>query len=106
MNEIHTTTVDQCLVVALDEFPGGTAKDYANHVVKSVQHLSYVHTFNDIFEEAMPIKDVYKTMSLHIICSLTDKAAANHVSIRLSVRNVVPHCRSEPLSTSPRQHCK
>jgi hypothetical protein len=26
VNEIHTTTEDQCLVVALDELPGGTAR--------------------------------------------------------------------------------
>jgi len=43
VNEIHTTTKDQCLVVALDELLGGMAKDYTNHVVKSVKHLASVH---------------------------------------------------------------
>ena len=37
------TIQDQCLVVTLDELPGGTAKYYADHVVKSLEHLASVH---------------------------------------------------------------
>ena len=84
VNEVHTTTKDQCLVVALDELPGGTARDYADHVVKSVEHLASVHyTFHDNSEDTMAIKDIYKIMSSHITCSLTDRAAANHAAIRI-----------------------
>ena len=54
VNEIHMTTENRCLVVALDELPGGTAKDYADHVVKSVEHLASVHClFNEVSEEVM-----------------------------------------------------
>ena len=70
MFEIHMTPEDRCLlllVVALDELPGGTARDYADHVVKSVEHLASVHCiFNEISEEALPMKYVFKTMLMHI----------------------------------------
>ena len=92
VNEVHTTTNDQCLVVALDELPGGTARDYADHVVKSVEHLASVHyTFHDNSEDTMAIKDIYKIMSSHITCSLTDRAAANHAAIRIVSENLEPH---------------
>ncbi|KAK6189815.1 hypothetical protein SNE40_001804 [Patella caerulea] len=103
VNEIHTTTEDQCLVVALDELPGGTAKDYAQHVIKSVEHLASVYCiFNKNSEETMPIKDVYKTISSHISCSLTDRAAANHAAIRivneeLGANLVEVNCHLHPL---------
>ena len=99
------TTEDRCLVVALDELPGGTARDYADHVVKSVEHLASVHcVFNEISEEVTPMKDVYKTMSTHITCSLTNRAAANHAAIRIINEKfgtilVEVNCHLHPLDT-------
>ena len=59
------------------------ARDYAHRVVKSVEHLASVHcVFNENLEEAMQMKDVYKTTPTHITCS--DRAAANHAAIRIS----------------------
>ena len=105
VNEIHMTTENRCLVVALDELPGGTAKDYADHVVKSVEHLASVHcVFNEISEEVMPMKDVYRTMATHITCSLTDRAAANHAAIRIINKKfgttlVEVNCHLHPLDS-------
>ena len=42
-----------------------------------------VYTFHDNSEDTMAIKDIYKIMSSHIICSLTDRAAANHAAIQI-----------------------
>ena len=105
VNEIHMTTENRCLVVALDELPGDTARDYADHVVRSVEHLASVHcVFNEVSEEVMPMKDVYKTMSTHITCSLTDRAAANHAAIRIinekfGTTLVEVNCHLHPLDT-------
>jgi hypothetical protein len=54
--------------------------------LESVEHLASVHCAFESSahaEEAMPIKDVYKTMSSHITWSLTDRAAANYAAIRI-----------------------
>ena len=93
LNDIYMTTEDRCLVVALDELPG------------SVEHLASVHcVFNEISEEVTPMKDVYKTMSTHITCSLTDRAAANHAAIRIINEKfgtilVEVNCHLHPLDT-------
>ena len=43
VNAIHTTSEDKCLVVALDQLAGGTAKDYSQHIIDSVAHLAHVY---------------------------------------------------------------
>lgn len=100
MNAIHITTEDQCLVVALDQLAGGTAKDYADHIIHSIEHLARV--FSDFHE--LEFKHVYQTMCDHVACSMTDRAAANHAAIRivneqLGKSIIEVNCHLHPLDT-------
>ena len=81
VNEIHTTTKEKCLVMSLEELVGGTAKDYANHIIKSVEHLA--QTLCTFRVEEQSISAVNKTLQSHITCSMTDRAAANHAAIQI-----------------------
>ena len=81
VNEIHATTNEKCLVMSLEELAGWTAKDYANHIIKSVEHLA--QTLCTFRVEEQSISAVNKTLQSHITCSMTDRAAANHAAIRI-----------------------
>jgi hypothetical protein len=108
VNEIHATSKEKAVVLALDQLAGGTATDYADHVVKTVEHLAqtYCSINTKINQEQgeLSVKEVNKTMQSHIKCSLTDRAAANHAAIRIVTEEfgstlVEINCHLHPLDT-------
>jgi hypothetical protein len=42
-SSIHVTTEDSCLVLDIAELPGGTAADYAQHVVSTIEKLAELY---------------------------------------------------------------
>ena len=102
VNEIHATTNEKCLVMSLEELAGGTAKDYANHIIKSVEHLA--QTLCTFRVEEQSIGAVNKTLQSRITCSMTDRAAANHAAIRIvneafKTTLLEVNCHLHPLDT-------
>ena len=79
INSIHITTETQCIVLAVDQLPGGTAHDYQEHISDTIDNLAEVHSYfnKSSFEEckAKLINNISNTM--------TDRCAANHAAIRL-----------------------
>ena len=79
VNSVHLTFKTGCLVVAIDQIPGGTAHDYSQHICESVDHLAEVYSqFNHIaFQECREalIQNISNTMS--------DRVASNHAAIHL-----------------------
>ena len=49
INSIHFTTKDKCYAAAVDELPGGTADDYAQHIVETVDNLCDTYTYFIIY---------------------------------------------------------
>ena len=43
VNSVHMTTQNDCLILGLAQLAGGTAKDYANHVIETINHLADVY---------------------------------------------------------------
>ena len=69
---------NQCCVAALDQLHGGTAADYAEHVLDTADRLSVSYScFMD--------KDYVQTKESisRITNSLTDRCAANHAALRI-----------------------
>ena len=64
VNAIHTTSEHKCLVVALDQLAGGTAKDYSQHIIDSVAHLAHVYCQ---FHTDASFSDVHGELISHII---------------------------------------
>ena len=44
VNVVHLTTESVCMVVAIDQLPGGTAYDYQSHITKSVDNLAKLYS--------------------------------------------------------------
>ena len=77
INSIHFTTVDKCVVVAIDELAGGTAVDYERHICDSVDELARLYSnFYDIdyrLRRSKIISNISNTM--------TDRLNVNHATI-------------------------
>ena len=100
VNAIHTTSEHKCLVVALDQLAGGTAKDYSQHIIDSVAHLAHACQFHT----DASFSDVHGELISHISCTLSDRAAANHAAIRLvneafGKTLIEVNCHLHPLDT-------
>ncbi|XP_065639645.1 uncharacterized protein LOC136072368 [Hydra vulgaris] len=77
INSVHFTSKDKCLVIALDQCPGGTADDYENHICRAVDHLAFVYSdfYLRNYDECrqLIIKNISNTMS--------DRVAVIHLTI-------------------------
>ena len=53
VHSVHVTFKPGCLVVALDQLPGGKAEDYCCHICDSVDHLAEVYAkfYDKSFQE-------------------------------------------------------
>ena len=78
VNSIHVTTRTDCLVIAIDEVPGGTAEDYSIHIIDSIDNLANVHAYFTGEEQ-----DTKQKMTENISNTLTDRCAVNHAAIQL-----------------------
>jgi hypothetical protein len=68
-----------CLVIVLDQLPGGTAEDYSSHILRSVEGLAKVYAgFHNLDST-----DIHKAIIENISNTLTDRVASNHAAIRL-----------------------
>jgi hypothetical protein len=100
INSVHITTVEKCLIVSIEQLPGGTAADYANHVISSVDHLAELYSkFHDLDYNA-----VRSQMVSNISCTMSDRAAVNHAAVRLINENfkktlLEVNCHLHPLDT-------
>ena len=78
VNSIHFTTQQDCSVAAVDQLPGGTAADSAEHIMGTVNRLSESYSYfmeKDLQETKREIIDEIKN-------SMTDRCAANHAALR------------------------
>ena len=78
VNSIHYTTTTDCQVVAIDQLPGGTAEDYAQHVYESVDELA--KTYSDFHR--VPYQNCRRKIINNISNTLTDTVAVNHAAIQ------------------------
>ncbi|XP_064605780.1 uncharacterized protein LOC135470675 [Liolophura sinensis] len=77
INEIHVTTKSDCQVIAVDELDGGTAEDYALHVVDSIDRLADVYSD---FHKA-DYQETRQKLIGNITNTLTDRVVVNHAAI-------------------------
>ena len=45
INAIHFTTKDSCVVASVEQLPGGTACDYSNHILSTVDSLAATYSY-------------------------------------------------------------
>ena len=69
VNSIHFTTKTGCVAAAVDELPGGTAADYANHVTQTVDNISQTYAY--FHDEDFQISR--EQISGHITNTMTDR---------------------------------
>jgi hypothetical protein len=78
VNSIHLTLKNECRVIAIDQLPGGTAVDYANHISNEVDHTALVYSnfYIKPFEKCccLIVSNISNTMS--------DRVSANHLTIK------------------------
>ncbi|XP_065668753.1 uncharacterized protein LOC136088603 [Hydra vulgaris] len=76
-NVVHLTTESVCMVVAIDQLPGGTAYDYQSHITKSVDNLAKLHS--DFYQ--LQFTDVRSTVIGNITNTMSDRVATNHATV-------------------------
>jgi len=79
VNSVHFTTEKECCVAAVDELPGGTAADYAEHVMDTVDRLCESYSY---FMDT-DLQQTRKEIVGRINNSMTDRCAANHAALRI-----------------------
>jgi hypothetical protein len=79
VNAVHVTYKEKCYVLGLDQLPGGTAVDYATHIISTLQRFAKLYSsFN-----AVDYDHVLKQMLSNITCVMTDRAIVNQAAIRI-----------------------
>jgi hypothetical protein len=78
-NAIIITTPQQTLLVSLEELAGGTALDYATHILETLQQLATTHSFFS----GGDVQTTHKRLVQNISNTMTDRCAANHAAIVL-----------------------
>ena len=79
MNRIHFTTNTSCVAAAVDQLAGGTAQDYADHVVQTVERMSEAYTyFNDNDTDTKCTKE---QLIANISNTMSDRCAANQAAL-------------------------
>ncbi|KAK6168934.1 hypothetical protein SNE40_020086 [Patella caerulea] len=82
INSVHMTfkkNIESCIVIAVDHLPGGTAEDYSQHIISSINELAVVYA--DFHQK--DYQTVSKSLTANISNSMTDRCASNHATIRL-----------------------
>ncbi|KAG1655884.1 Protein bric-a-brac 2 [Nymphon striatum] len=81
INSIHITFASaMCLVIAIDQLPGGTADDYFLHVTSSVDHLARIYSS---FHQGESYEKTRNKLISCISNTMTDRVAVNHATIVL-----------------------
>ncbi|KAG1714176.1 hypothetical protein GQR58_001809 [Nymphon striatum] len=76
---VYITTETSCMVLAIDQLPGGTAQDYHDHITDSIDHLCYIYT-------ELTGSDYQETRRIvigNISNTMTDRAIVNYATIEL-----------------------
>ena len=74
INSIHITTEASCYVVAVNELPGGTAIDYADHICESIDNLSRLYS---LYTEA-DYQQCHSSVVENISNCMMDRVVVNH----------------------------
>ncbi|XP_065647716.1 uncharacterized protein LOC136077090 [Hydra vulgaris] len=77
VNAVHLTTESVCMVVAIDQLPGGTAYDYQSHITKSIDNLAKL--YSDFYQ--LKYTNVRSTIIGNITNTMSDRVATNHATI-------------------------
>ena len=77
INSIYLTSKDQCLVVALDQLPGGTADDYENHICNAFDHMAFIYSHFHLCS----YKESRNSIINNISNTMSDRVAVNHLTI-------------------------
>lgn len=78
INSIHLTTKTKFFVVAIDQLPGGTVEDYAEHVTSSIDELAKVYSVFYFCD----YQDCRKSIISNISNVMTDRTVVNHAAIQ------------------------
>ena len=80
MNEVHFTTATSCVSASVDELPGGTGEDYANHICQTVDNMATTYCS---FRDEASYEDTRTEIITKITNSMSDRCAANHAALRI-----------------------
>ncbi|XP_065670114.1 uncharacterized protein LOC136088908 [Hydra vulgaris] len=79
VNVVHLTTESACMVVAIDQLPGGTAYSYQSHITKSVDNLAKL--YSDFYQ--LQFTDVRSTIIGNITNTMSDRVASNLATVTI-----------------------
>ncbi|XP_047138521.2 uncharacterized protein LOC124814655 [Hydra vulgaris] len=77
INSIHLTSKDKCLVIALDQLPGGTADDYENHICNAIDHMAFIYSHF----HSCSYNESRSSIIANISNTMSDRVAVNHLTI-------------------------
>ncbi|XP_065643398.1 uncharacterized protein LOC136075085 [Hydra vulgaris] len=100
VNSIHFTSKDKCQVIAIDQSPGGTAVDYANHICNEVDHTALVYSELHL----KPYDESRRLVISNISNTMSDRVSVNHLTItkvnKIWAKNLNElNCHLHPLDT-------
>nr|XP_047135654.1 uncharacterized protein LOC124812735 [Hydra vulgaris] len=100
VNAVHLKIESVCMVVAIDQLPGGTAYDYQSHITKSVDNLAKL--CSDFYK--LKYTEVRSTIIGNITITMSDRVATNHATVtKLNLVWQKPfnelNCHLHPLDT-------
>ncbi|ELU15948.1 hypothetical protein CAPTEDRAFT_190637, partial [Capitella teleta] len=79
VNSIHVTSPDVCIVLSLEQLPGGTAEDYSWHIISTLQHIAKVYSSY----QSLNYSIVFEKIKMNVTCTMSDRAKVNHAAVRL-----------------------
>ena len=93
VNSIHFTTKTDCVDGAVDELPGGTGEDYANHITQTVDSLAETYCY---FNDAD-----YQTARGNVISNITSTMSAALRLVQAAWKKPLHelNCHLHPLDT-------
>ncbi|XP_065648591.1 uncharacterized protein LOC136077987 [Hydra vulgaris] len=77
INSINLTSKDKCLVIALDQLPGGAAFDYESHICTSIDYMAFV--YSDFYKSSF--NECRNAIIDNISNTISDRVAVNHLTI-------------------------
>ena len=100
VNEIHVTSKESCMIIALDHLAGGTAEDYETHIAEAIDNLAEIYSLY----ENCDYQDCRNKMINSFANTMTDRAAVNHAAVRRleatwNVQFNELNCHLHPLET-------
>ena len=79
-NTLHITTESESILLDVEQFAGGRAMDYAEHIFTTITHLADIYVY---LHGYLRKQDVHQQMVDNISNTMTDRAVVNSATINI-----------------------